>query len=194
VRKLTVGAALTLASVGLVAGQAGANANDPYRAVSDALIGMTNADPFLVDDGCTGGSGPDDPFIVLSVAPTQACTVAAGIPVVATPAGGFTWLPKFSDAVREFQGFWHDKSAKLVLATIEVDGRPVRAGRHNVASSVTFADSFWGEPDGTTNATFAVVMGATLSNLSIGEHTLHLAFGYSDGFTGDSTITLTVTP
>ena len=177
-----------------VALPAGAEPANLYRGFAAAVITMTNADPWLLDDGCTGGTSSKDALYVIAPGDTTAseCTAAEGAPVVAVPAGSFCWQAMQKDARQECRAGWENPDALLVSAGLEVDGQAMALARHDAVGRVTFSDSLFGEADGTVAATYSIMQGAVVTGLATGAHTLHLTFAYADGFTGDTTVALTV--
>gem|GEM_PF-6707983 len=186
-----------VAAVAVVAGwpsTAGATPAPRLAAgANEALLLATNADPWFLDDGCTGGSTPRDPLVVTPAAPESSCTVRVGVPVVVLAAGLTCFLDTVEAVRDECEAGWADPEHVLVSAVAEVDGRPVALVEHRVGGSVTFPeDSALGAVAGAVSPWYAISRTAVVRGLRPGVHVVHASFSYADGFTGDTTFTITV--
>ena len=165
-----------------------------FRGFAEAVITTTNADPWIGDDSCAGGTSRKDPLYIIAPGDTttSTCTAVAGAPVVVVAAGFFCWEARQKEARDECTSGWDDPAAALVSATVDIDGHHLRVDRHDAVGRVSFSDSLFGESDGTVAATYSIMQGAVVDSLGVGQHAVHLTFAYADGFTGDTTVTLTV--
>lgn len=164
-----------------------------------ALMGTTESDPWIFDDGCTGGSSAHDPAFMLVpiVDPPVAessCSVRAGAPVVVVPAGVTCWLPTLKAAREECETIWNDESQILVKASVKVDGKAKKLYEFTVSGGFTFPEGAALDVPGTKVKYYGISEAVILRDLKPGVHTVKVAFEYADGFAGATTFKLVVKP
>lgn len=159
-----------------------------------AIIGTQNSDPWFIDDGCTGGSRPQDPLLVTPVVDgaTSACTARMGVPVVVVPAAVTCFDLPAADAKAECDQLWNDEATRLVSAAVSVDGVEM-ALRHDEITGTALipADSVFGLAAGPT-AMYGIGESVIVRGLTPGKHTIQASFEFADGFAADTTFTITV--
>jgi len=162
----------------------------------EKLLGMTDTDQFLFDDGCAGGTSSHDPlFMVVPLtdppSAQSACTARTGAPIFANAAGVTCWQPTAEAARTECEDAWADPTAVLVSASVTVDGRAQRLELTRVNGTFTFP------PDaildvGSDTFYYGISLGVELHGLNPGVHRVSIAFEYADGFNGATTFSVSV--
>src|SRR3954449_10362832 len=98
-RRVVVGALAPLLIATMIPASAFAasqrNLDSRYQ---EHILGMTDQDQFLFDDGCVGGTSSHDPLymvVPLTDPPSaqSACSARTGAPIVANAAGITCWQP-----------------------------------------------------------------------------------------------------
>lgn len=162
----------------------------------EALLSMTNADPWFLEGGCTGGTGAKDPLYAIAPVSGQAtseCSVRRGTPIVFTAASITCWQATVAEARAECNAAWNDPALVLVEAIVEVDGKKLRTREYDTAGRVVFPEDAFFDVPGTEFATYGISVATVVRDLRPGVHVVHIAFEYADGFAGDVTMRLTVT-
>jgi hypothetical protein len=178
-------------------GAAKARGNALVNAFNLAILGTTDADPWLLDDGCTGGTGEKDPgFFVAPISDgpvsTAQCVVHEDAPLVFVPAGVTCWQATLSAATDECEAAWSDPALVVVSSSVEIDGKPQRLTLYRTSTpSFTFPEGSILDVPGTTSAVFGINQ-AAIKHLDEGTHTARIRFLYADGFTSDRTFTIEV--
>src|SRR3954453_12785805 len=114
-RKSLIGAlvgVVVVAGGGVHAAAAAAPAS-VFRGFAEAVITTTNADPWIGDDGCVGGTSLKDPLYIIAPGDTtmSTCTAVARTPVVIVAAGFFCWEARQKQARDECTSGWDDPAA-----------------------------------------------------------------------------------
>ena len=162
------------------------------------LLGMTESDPWLFDDGCVGGTSKDDPLYMVvpgtDPATTEsACSVSKDARIVVT-TGGFTcWQPTLSGAKDECETAWADPAQILQQASVSIDGKPQKLTTYRVSDSFTFPDGAILDVAGLDTMFYGITVAAIVHGLKPGVHTVDVSFSFADGFAGATTFALTVT-
>lgn len=178
-----------------------ATGNRLIRDWNVALATVSESDPWLFDDGCTGGSGEKDPGFFVVPALDQAassthCTVSEDAPLVFVPAGVVCWQPTVSAAVAECESIWNGTGGVgpgvLTSATLSIDGRAQQLKLYRTTlPSFTFPGGALLDQPGATSALASISLGA-IRHLDEGTHTVVMQFAYADGFAGQNTFTIDV--
>ena len=161
------------------------------------LLGMTEADPWLFDDGCVGGTSKNDPLymVVPSTDPAttdSACSVSKGATIVIT-TGGFTcWQPTLSGAKDECETAWADPAQILQQASVTIDGKSKQLTTYRVSDSFTFPDGAILDVPGVETIFYGITAAAIVHGLKPGVHQVNVSFSFADGFAGATTFALTV--
>ena len=162
------------------------------------LLGMTESDPWLFDDGCVGGTSKDDPLYVVvpgtDPATTEStCSVSRDARVVVA-TGGFTcWQPTLSGAKDECETGWADPAQILQQASVSIDGKPQKLTTYRVSDSFTFPDGAILDVAGLDTMFYGITVATVVHGLNPGVHTVDVSFSFADGFAGATTFALTVT-
>jgi hypothetical protein len=162
------------------------------------LIGMTEADPWLFDDGCVGGSSKDDPFYMLVPQPDvpsteSACTVSDDARIVVSAAGFTCWQPTLAGAREECETAWNDPAQHLLRASVTIDGKAKRLTEYRVSGHFTFPDGAILDVPGTQSEFYGITAAVIVHGLHEGVHEVSISFEFADGFQGATTFALTVT-
>lgn len=172
--------------------------NALVRAWNLALVRTGESDPWIFDDGCTGGTGEQDPglFVVpFAEEPVleSHCTVSEDAPLVFGPAGVVCWQATPAEAKAECEDNWSGiTSAPLVSATVTIDGRDQKLTLHRTSrSSFTMPPDALLDTPGSTWAMYSIGL-AAIRHLDEGSHVVRMRFAYADGFAGDTTFHLDV--
>jgi hypothetical protein len=196
-RKIFVGALAPLLMVAMFPVSASAaNRERLVAGYQEKLLGMTDTDQFLFDDGCVGGTSSHDPLFMvvpLTDPPSAqgACTARTGAPIFANAAGVTCWQPTAEAARDECEAVWADPAAVLVNASVTVDGRAQRLELTRVNGTFTFP------PDaildvGSDTFYYGISLGVELHGLNPGMHQVSISFEYADGFAGATTFSVTI--
>jgi hypothetical protein len=161
------------------------------------LLGMTEGDPWLFDDGCIGGSSKDDPLymlVPLTDPPTteSQCSVSKGARVVIAAAGFTCWQPTLKAARDECEAGWADPASALQQASVTIDGYEKKLSLTRVSGRFTFPDGAVLDVAGTETVYYGITSAAIVHGLNPGVHQISVSFSYADGFEGATTFALTV--
>lgn len=203
-RKMAVAAVAALMMVGVMPAAASAGGNDiPTRgnplvnSFARAVVTTSESDPWLFDDGCTGGTSWRDPLHVLvpnsdPATLTSKCWAKKGVPIVIGPASYTCWQPTVKAAREECEAGWADPAFGLVKASVKIDGNRVRLSEYRVSGGFTMpADTLLDPPAaGQDLAYYGIFHGVIVDWLKVGRHTVKVAFEYADGFAGETTFTI----
>lgn len=199
-RRIIVGVVTTLLTVGALPGLTSAsNATRLVDGMQRALIGMTESDPWLFDDGCTGGKTAKDPVYMLvpnSETPTtqSKCTVRFGAPIVISAAAFTCWDVTLELATESCETAWADPAQALLDASVKVDGKVKRLYEFRVSGKLTFPEGAILDVPGTETNYHAITDAVIVTGLRPGVHTVNISFEFADGFAGQTTFKLTVKP
>jgi hypothetical protein len=178
-------------------GGAQARGNALVNAFNLAILGTTEADPWILDDGCTGGTSEKDPgFFMAPIADgpvsTAHCVVHEDAPLVFVPAGVTCWQATLPAATDECEAAWSDPALVVVSSAVVIDGKPQRLKLYRTSTpSFTFPSGAIIDVPGTTSAVFGINQ-AAIRHLDEGTHTARITFLYADGFTSDRAFTIEV--
>lgn len=162
------------------------------------LLGMTEDDQWLFDDGCIGGSSEDDP-LYMSVPLTDpastvsACSVSEDARIVIAAAAFTCWQPTLKAARDECEAGWADPALVLQDASVTIDGKAKRLTTYRVSGRFTFPDGAVLDAPGLNTAYYGIASAVILRGLKSGVHEVSVSFSYADGFAGSTTFALTVT-
>ncbi|MEP7203633.1 MAG: hypothetical protein ABI894_13550 [Ilumatobacteraceae bacterium] len=162
------------------------------------LIGMTESDPWLFDDGCIGGSSKKDPLYMLvpltdPPSTESACTVDEDARIIIAAAGFTCWQPTFDAARDECEAGWADPAQVLLHASVTIDGKAKRLTEYRVSGRFTFPDGAILDVPGTETVYYGITSALIVRELDEGTHEISVSFEYADGFEGATTFALTVT-
>ncbi len=162
------------------------------------LIGMTESDQWLFDDGCIGGTSEDDPLYMLvpltdPPSTESACSASHDAPIVITAAGFTCWQPTLQAARNECETGWADPAQVVVEASVTVDGRAQHLKEYRVSGRFTFPDGAILDVPGTKTVYYGISSSVIMHGLRPGVHEIAVSFSYADGFEGSTTFALTVT-
>lgn len=201
---------LTICSV-LAAAPDGVTASSPQRdrgstlinAYQRQLLGTSEADPWLFDDGCIGGTSHRDPaFMLVPFTETpvteSACTIDRHATLVIVP-DGFTCFgdaaagATAADVRDECETAWADPAQALVTHQVVVDGRTRRTKQYRTSGEFTFPTGALLDTPGKHGPYYAITDAVILHDLEPGTHTIFVSYRYADGLNGATMFTLTVT-
>ena len=162
------------------------------------LLGMTEDDQWLFDDGCIGGSSDEDPLymlVPLTDPPStgSACAVSDDARIVIVAAGATCWQPTLKAARDECEAGWADPALVLQEASVTIDGKAKKLTTARVSGRFTFPDGAILDAPGLTTAYYGITSAVILRGLKSGVHEVSVSFSYADGFAGATTFALTVT-
>jgi hypothetical protein len=156
-----------------------------------AIAGVEEDDFWFVDDGCFGGTRPQDPLLVTPVGGTASCSVRVGVPIVVLPAGITCWEETVAIAKEQCDEAWSDD--ELLTASVSVDGVEIALRFDVVTGTVTVPeDSPLGVPPGTFEF-YGISESAIVRGLTPGTHVIEASFEYASGFAATQSFTITVT-
>src|SRR3954447_21890790 len=115
------------------------------KGYNEQILGMTDTDQFLFDDGCVGGTSSHDPLYIvvpLTDPPSAqgACSATTGAPIIVSPAGITCWQTTLEAARTECEDAWNDPEHALRSASVTVDGRAQRLELTRVDGTFTFPE------------------------------------------------------
>jgi hypothetical protein len=197
-----VGVFITVLGVAMVSAVPTAFASSAPRALVSsfhrAILGAPSSDVWFADDGCTGGSRPQDPLLVTPVEELaeSACTARVGVPIVVVPASITCFDLPPPDAKAECEQVWNDEAGKLLTAAASVDGVDMVLRHSEIAGSAFipldgFLSVFFGFEPGPT-AMYGISESVIVRGLTPGTHTIEASFEFADGFAADTTFTITI--
>jgi hypothetical protein len=213
-RRIMAGVAAALLAITVVPGAASADSGSDHSSSDNSgskhsptallkgyqrqLIGMTESDPWLFDDGCIGGTSKDDPLymVVPSTDPAtteSACSVAKGARIVITAAGFTCWQPTLAGARDECETGWADPAQILQQASVTVDGKAKDLTLYRVSGRFTFPEGAILDVPGTDTVFYGITDAVIVHGLKPGVHQISVSFSFADGFEGATTFALTVT-
>ena len=162
------------------------------------LLGMTEDDQWLFDDGCIGGSSDEDPLYMLvpltdPPSTESACSVSDDARIVIVAAGFTCWQPTLKAARDECEAGWADPALVLQEASVTIDGKAKQLTTYRVFGRFTFPDGAILDAPGLKTAYYGITSAVILRGLKSGVHEVSVSFSYADGFAGATTFALTVT-
>jgi hypothetical protein len=178
-------------------GKAKTSGNKLMLAWNEALLSASESNPWVAENGCTGGTGEKDPgFIVMPFtnppSAESSCTFHEDAPLVFVVGGVTCWQPTLAAAKDECEAGWTDPGLVLVSSSIEIDGKPQKQKVYRTSTtSFTFPEGALFDAPGSTFAMYAISQGV-IRELDEGTHTVHLQVLYADGFGGETTFTINV--
>src|SRR3954447_20838875 len=145
-RRMVVGvlAPLLIATM-IPATASAASPKQLIKGYNEQILGMTDTDQFLFDDGCVGGTSSHDPLYIvvpLTDPPSAqgACSATTGAPIIVSPAGITCWQPTSEAARTECEDAWNDPEHALRSASVTVDGTAQRLELTRVDGTFTFPE------------------------------------------------------
>jgi hypothetical protein len=167
------------------------------------VLGTSESDPWLFDDGCIGGTSHRDPaFIVVPLTdpapPTSTCTIDRHATLVVVPDGATCFGDVAAgDTLADTRTFceadWADPSKAVVEHHVVVDGKARRTKQYRTSGEFTFPAGALFADAGTLGVYYGITDAVVLDDLSPGRHTIFVSYRYADGLNGATTFTVTVT-